>query len=337
MATCWVMPRGAFRPLAGVGDVGDHRAHDADEVDARMGEEALVLGGDESLQDALGHGGHRHEHALLARIFRQQPAVGGIQARGDRRLVVGELLVVGQAMAEVPEQACHCASANDQSGRCKGQQDFEQVQHFHFLYAAALGAATPSMEGSYAFLVAANSGPEMGIDRGPQRPCQGNLVLAHRQKLLVLGIGQIAELDQGGGDIGRGQHGKARLAMGPGQQPHAVAAEGLHDGIGEPAGIVHGAALAHGHQGAGDVVRLVGQPHARNHRIGAVFARAKCRCLAVARLLRERIDRGAAARRGWDGNRHAATGTDRPWPPGRAPPARAAATKLSDGRVSSTR
>ena len=147
-------PRGALRPLAGIGDVGDHRAHHADEVDAGMGEEALVLGGDEGFQHALGHGGHRHEHALLARILGQQAAVGGIKARGDRRLVVGKLLVVGQAVAEVPEQACHRASANDQSGRRKGQQDFEKVQHFHFFTRPTLGAATASLKESYAFLVA---------------------------------------------------------------------------------------------------------------------------------------------------------------------------------------
>ena len=218
-------PRRALRPLAGIGDVGDHRAHHADEVDAGMGEEALVLGGDEGLQDALGHGGHRHEHALLARILGQQAAVGGIEARGDRRLVVGELLVVGQAMAEVPEQACHCASANDQSGRRKGQQDFEKVQHFHFFTRPTLGAATASLKESYAFLVAIPA-PKCASTEARSARGQGNLVLPHRQKLLVLWIGQVAELDQGGRDFGRGQHGEARLAVGARQQAHAAPAEG---------------------------------------------------------------------------------------------------------------
>src|SRR6266571_7939014 len=48
---------------------------------------------------------------------------------------------------------------------------------------------------------------KMSIDRGPERAGQGQLVLADCQKLLVLDIGKIAQLDQGGGDVGRGQHG----------------------------------------------------------------------------------------------------------------------------------
>src|SRR5580693_4129799 len=79
---------------------------------------------------------------------------------------------------------------------------------------------------------------KMSIDRGPERAGQGQLVLADGQKLLVLDIGKIAELDQGVGDIGRGEHGKARRAMGARQQAHTVLAEGQHDGVGEPAGIV---------------------------------------------------------------------------------------------------
>jgi hypothetical protein len=53
--------------------------------------------------------------------------------------------VVGQAVAEVPEQACHDAGANDQGGRREGQQDLEQVQHGRSLYAGAAEGATPSM------------------------------------------------------------------------------------------------------------------------------------------------------------------------------------------------
>jgi hypothetical protein len=194
-------PRRALWPLAGIGDVGNHGTYHADEIDAGMGEEALVLGRDEGFQHALGHGGDRHEHPLLAGIFGEQPAIGGIEARGDRRLVVGELLVIGQTVAEVPEQACHRASANDQGGRCKGQQDFEEVQHFHFLYAANPRGSNGEPERKLR-LSCGNSGTEVRIDRSSQRPCQCNLVLAHRQELLVLGVRQIAEFDQGGRDVG---------------------------------------------------------------------------------------------------------------------------------------
>ena len=121
--------RGALRPLAGMADVGDHGAQHAHEVDAGMGEEALVLGRHEGLQHALGHGGHRHEHPLLAGVLGEQPAVGGVEPRHGGRLVVGELLVVGQAVAEVPEQAGDHAGPDDQGGRGEGQQDFEEIQH----------------------------------------------------------------------------------------------------------------------------------------------------------------------------------------------------------------
>ena len=124
LATCWVMPEAPSGPLARVGEVGDDGAAQADEIDAGMGEEALVLGGDEGLQDALGHGGDGHEHALFLRVLCEKPAVGGIEARDRRGLVVGELLVVGQAVAEMPEQAGHDAEAYDQAGQAEGQGRF---------------------------------------------------------------------------------------------------------------------------------------------------------------------------------------------------------------------
>ena len=91
----------------------------------------MVLGGHECLQHTLGHGGDRHEHALFLGVLGQQAAVGGIEPRHGGRLVVGELLVVRQAMAEVPEQARHGAGAHDQAGGREGQHDFEDVEHGH--------------------------------------------------------------------------------------------------------------------------------------------------------------------------------------------------------------
>ena len=43
-----------------------------------MGEEALVFGRDKGLQQALGHGGDRHEHALFLGVLHQQAAIGGV-------------------------------------------------------------------------------------------------------------------------------------------------------------------------------------------------------------------------------------------------------------------
>ena len=100
-------------------------------------------------------------------------------------------------------------------------------------------------------------------------------------------------------------------------------AEGLHDGVGQAARIVHRAALAHGDQGPRDVVGLVCRaacPRPR-HRRGsrappAPPPRGRSPPPTAYRPRRR-------ARRNRDGNRRAATGTDRPWPPGRAPRARA--------------
>ena len=71
--------RRTLGPLARIGDVGHRCANDADEVDAGMGEETLVLGRDEGFEHAPGHGGHRHEDALLARILGQELAIRGVE------------------------------------------------------------------------------------------------------------------------------------------------------------------------------------------------------------------------------------------------------------------
>ena len=133
LATCWVMPEAPSGRLPGLVRLAIDGAAEADEVDAGMGEEALVLGGDEGLQDALGHGGDRHEDALFLRVLCEKPAVGGVEARDGRGLVVGELLVVGQAVAEMPEQPRHDAEAHDQAGQAKGQTDFDKIEHDHRL------------------------------------------------------------------------------------------------------------------------------------------------------------------------------------------------------------
>jgi hypothetical protein len=55
----------------------------------------------------------------------KEAAIGRVEPRRYRRLVVGQLLVIGQAMAEVPEQTGNRGGANDQGGGREGQQDFE--------------------------------------------------------------------------------------------------------------------------------------------------------------------------------------------------------------------
>ena len=207
--------RGAFRAFARIGDVGNHGTDDADEIDAGVGEEALILGRDEGLGHQLGHGGNRYEHALLASVLGKQSAIRRIQARHRQRLVVGQLLVVGQSVAEMPEQARHGAGSHDEDGGGEGQQDFEEVEHGHLLRGAFRGSNGENSRDLC--LSCGGASGKMGIDRGSEGARQRKLVLANRQQLLVLGIGQIAELDQGRGDIRCRQHGKPRLSMGPRQ------------------------------------------------------------------------------------------------------------------------
>src|SRR5476649_1893147 len=72
---------------------------------------------------------------------------------------------------------------------------------------------------------------KMRIDRGPQRPGERHLVLRHGEQLLVLGVGEVAQLDQGGRDIRRGQDREARLAVAARQEPNSRFPESPDDGF----------------------------------------------------------------------------------------------------------
>jgi hypothetical protein len=70
----------------------------------------LVLGGDEGPDDQARHRADRHENAPLERVFGEQPAVARLNARHGRRLVVGELLIIGQADAVFPQHGEQAAA-----------------------------------------------------------------------------------------------------------------------------------------------------------------------------------------------------------------------------------
>ena len=112
--------RGADRALrrADVLDVDQRRAQDAQHIDARVGVEVFVLGGQERLHHAPRHRLDRHEDPFLDRVFGQQPAVAGVNPGHHRRLVIGELLVFGKVAAVILENEQHPAGA--------GQGDDEQ-------------------------------------------------------------------------------------------------------------------------------------------------------------------------------------------------------------------
>jgi hypothetical protein len=69
-----------------------------------MGEERLVFGRDEGLDQALGHLSDGNKEAALLGIFGQQRSVGGMDARHDRRFIGRKLLVVGQVLGRIPDE-----------------------------------------------------------------------------------------------------------------------------------------------------------------------------------------------------------------------------------------
>ena len=88
-------------PLPGMRQVERRRADDRQRVDAGMGVEILVLGGDEGLLDDRRDGADRHEDAPFGGQFRQQAGIAGIDPAHDRRLVVAQPVDVGQVGAEM--------------------------------------------------------------------------------------------------------------------------------------------------------------------------------------------------------------------------------------------
>ena len=71
---------------------------------------------------------HRHEDALFGRVFGHQPPVAGMDPGDDRRLVVGELLVVRQVAAEIPDREPRDAARRDPG---QNHQKQEKLDDFH--------------------------------------------------------------------------------------------------------------------------------------------------------------------------------------------------------------
>ncbi len=107
--------RGADRPALAVPapDIGQRGAEHRDRVDAVVAVEILVLGRQEGGDDALGDRRDRHEHPPLGGIFGQQPPIAGMDARQNRRLVMRQLLVIGQIAPEIPDRQPDDAATGD--------------------------------------------------------------------------------------------------------------------------------------------------------------------------------------------------------------------------------
>ena len=96
-ATCCVIVDAPFAPVAE--QVGDGRAHDALDADAAVVAEVGVLGGDQRVLEHVRELAHRHEAAPLGPELRELDAFAGDDLQRLARLVVGDLVELGQLLA----------------------------------------------------------------------------------------------------------------------------------------------------------------------------------------------------------------------------------------------
>ena len=129
--------RGAHRPPAGahILEVGDQRAAEADDVDAGVAVEILVLGRQERRLDAVGHRLDRQIEAPLARELAHQRAVGSVDARRHRRLVAGEHLVVRQILGQVADVDSDDAGNQQPEERGDAEEISDETYHARSSYA----------------------------------------------------------------------------------------------------------------------------------------------------------------------------------------------------------
>ena len=104
---------------------------DAGEVDAGMLEERLVLGGEEGVDHPAGHGGNRNEDPLFGGEFGEKSPVSRVDAAHHRRLVVGELGVVGQVAAIVVEKPYNAPAGEKPDDDDQQSQYADRLQNTH--------------------------------------------------------------------------------------------------------------------------------------------------------------------------------------------------------------
>ncbi len=72
----------------------------------------------------------RHEHPPLGRVFGEQPAVAGVDARHDRRLVMRQLLVIRQVTPKIPDRQPGEDAAGDRHKHDADEQESNQLDHY---------------------------------------------------------------------------------------------------------------------------------------------------------------------------------------------------------------
>ena len=123
--------RGALRTLvrAEVLHIHHGRARHAREVDAAVLVEVLVLGREERVGDELWHRLDRQIEPPLLGILAEQRAVGRMDARHHRRLVILKLRIVRQVPGEMPDPARDSGDADQEHHRSSGKQETQKPDH----------------------------------------------------------------------------------------------------------------------------------------------------------------------------------------------------------------
>ncbi len=98
----------------------------AGEVDAAMLVEVLVLGREERVDHQLRNRLDRQVQAAFLGIFAEQRAIGGVDARHHRRLVILKLRIVRQVLGEMPDQPGHGGDADQEHDGSGGEQKTQE-------------------------------------------------------------------------------------------------------------------------------------------------------------------------------------------------------------------
>ncbi len=119
LGTCCVRPDAPLRPLARVGHVGT-MARTTPMKPMPDGQRSAGPRRRQTPRAArLGMAATGTNTRFSRELLRQELAIGSVEPGQGRRPIVRQLLMVRQAMAEMPEEACDGTGANDEGGGSK--------------------------------------------------------------------------------------------------------------------------------------------------------------------------------------------------------------------------
>ena len=107
-------------------------ARNAGHVDAGMRVEALILRSDKGVGHQLRNRLNRQIEPAFVGVFGKQRAIGGVNPRHHRRLVILKLRIIRQVFGVMPQNACHRADHCEKDNGSGSEQEAEETdQKFH--------------------------------------------------------------------------------------------------------------------------------------------------------------------------------------------------------------